>query len=351
MADGQITIECLAETDKFDKEMLKIQKQIDEKDKEKISIQTEIEGYEKQIADWEKLGDKAAEYEIELDRLREKEKMLSEATHQAGGGLVFGDLEQTRSEIADLEGAYQGLISQIGQQEGAYDRASAKIVGLKGKLEESTLEADDLRRKLDMVKLNKQKAGVESFKQSLKETGKEIGNNIKQVGKWAIAIIGVRSAYMMLRQASSTIAQYDQQYAANLEYIRYALAMSIKPILEGIVNLAATLLQYINYIASAWFGITNGIFKSADAFKSAKNSMGGMAKSAKEIKKQLAGFDEMNILQDNSSAGAGGGGATGPSFDLSGIQGEPPAWLKWIGDNKDIILGAIARNCRSNSCC
>ena len=59
-----------------------------------------------------------------------------------------------------------------------------------------------------------------------------------------------------------------------------------------------------------------------------------------EIQKSLQGFDEMNVLQDNSSSssGGGGGGAIAPSVDLSGMQAEIPGWLQWIIDNKDIIL-------------
>lgn len=343
MADGSITIECLAKTDKFDKQMMQIQKKIDDKEKEKVDIEADIKNYEKILYEYDQLGDKAAEYEQQLEDLKRKAEELSQASHEPGGASILGDLEQTKNSITDIEGAYNGVVNQIEQQAPAMEKVESKVGNLKTKLQENTQETENLKNKMEGVKLEKQTKEAEDFKSSLKGVGKELGNQIASVGKLALALFAVRSAYMMIRQASSTIAQYDEQYAANLEYIKYALAMVLKPILEYIVNLVATLLQYVNYLASVWFGLTGGLFKSADAFKSAKNSMGGMAKSAKEINKQLAGFDEMNILQDNSSAGGGGGGggAAGPSFDLSGMQGEVPGWIKWISENGDLVIGLI----------
>lgn len=344
MADGSVTIECLAKTDKFDKQMAKIQKQIDDKEKKKVAIQTEIDNYEETLAEYDRLGDKAAEYERTLEHLKQKEKELAMATHEKDGGTIFGDLKKTRIDIANVESAYNGVVNQIEKQAPAMAKIEGKVENLKANLSQTTDEAKELKGELGQLKIRKEQTGIEEFKNSLKNTGKEIGNNIAQVGRWAMALVGIRSAYMLIRQASSTIAQYDEQYAANLEYIRYALAMAIKPILEYIVNLAAQLLQYVNYIASIWFGLSGGIFKSADAFKSAKNSLGGMVSSAKELNKQLAGFDEMNILQDNASgaSGGGGGGAIAPSIDISGFGGKQPEWLDWIAKNKNKILSVIS---------
>ena len=65
------------------------------------------------------------------------------------------------------------------------------------------------------------------------------------------------------------------------------------------------------------------------------------AKSAKEIKNSLAGFDEMNVMQDSSSSSGGAGGAVKPDFNI-GEMGEEPTWLKWIKDNGEIVIGIIA---------
>lgn len=66
-------------------------------------------------------------------------------------------------------------------------------------------------------------------------------------------------------------------------------------------------------------------------------------KKAKKLKGTLAGFDEMNVLQDNSSdssstvSGGGGAGAGGLDFDL----GEYDAHLDWVSSKTDAIVEKI----------
>lgn len=66
-------------------------------------------------------------------------------------------------------------------------------------------------------------------------------------------------------------------------------------------------------------------------------------KKAKKLKGTLASFDEMNVLQDNSSdssstgSGGGGTGAGGLDFDL----GEYDAHLDWVSSKTDAIVEKI----------
>jgi len=298
MADGSITIECLAETNKFDKQMARIDKEIEKREKQGEKIEIQIVDYEQQIREFEMLENKADEYRNKLNQLK--------------------DARADNKSINEMALKYDEAVRQLDKQFPAIEKIKGKLAELRIKQQENTQEVENLENVYNRVKTNKQKDDAESFKNSMSEAGSSIGGMIGKVGKLALAIFSVRSAYMAIRQASATIAQYDETYAANLEYIRYALSMTIAPILNWIVSAVATVLQYINQIASTWFNLTGGLFKSANAFKSAKSSLGGMAKSAKEINKQLAGFDEMNILQDNTSAsGGGGGGVATPSIDLS----------------------------------
>lgn len=210
--------------------------------------------------------------------------------------------------------------------------------------EEGTREWYELNSEIErtenkLVDLQKQKekanaTPIEDTK-TLGEIDFSLTKIIKKVGKWALAIFSVRSAYLFVRSAVSTISQYDKQLGANIQYIRYALAMAIKPIIEWIVNAVYTLLQYINFIAKKWFDIDIFAGASAKNFNKANSS-------AKKLQRTLAGFDEMNVLSSNKDES----GNVGASYDLSKIKDvEMPGWIKWIAENKDTILkvvGAIA---------
>lgn len=179
---------------------------------------------------------------------------------------------------------------------------------------------------------------------SLKTIGNSVENVIKKVGKWALAIFGISSAYNLVRSAMSTLSQYNDQMATDVEYIRYLLASTLQPVIETLINLAYKLLTYINYIAKAWFNVDLFANASVGAFNKAN-------KSANALKKTLSGasFDKFNALTDSSSADGGGGESVSPSFDLSNIEDmEAPEWLdkiveigEWILDNWEDVVGML----------
>lgn len=163
----------------------------------------------------------------------------------------------------------------------------------------------------------------------------DMGNGIQKVtrriGKMALAVFGIRSAFMFVRNAINTIASDDEQLKADIDYMKSAIAYTLEPVVRGVVGLAKQLMFYIGYIVKAWTGI--------NIFENANKSLKGANQQAKALSKQLAGFDEMNVLSDSSSASGGG---VMPSFDLSQLQGEVPWWIDWIAKNKDTVIAVIS---------
>ena len=260
------------------------------------------------------------------------------------GKVIIGCDLDTRSfdaQINYVESQMQEIEDKLKQADMGFEVGDTQK--LEANYEKLGIKLDNLRKK--QAKLNQEQAqmgklDLSGVQAGINNVNKGIQGTIKKVAKWSLALFGIRTAYNAIRGAMSTLSQYDTQMADNIEYIRYALASALQPVIQTILNLVIKLLQYINYIAKAWTG--KNLFKTADAFKSAQKSASGVAKSAKEINKQLAGFDEMNVLSDSSSAGGGGADISAPNIDLTGMQGEIPEWIKWIADNKDLILSVFA---------
>ena len=211
------------------------------------------------------------------------------------------------------------------------------------------LEAQYSRLSKQLDKLNQKQAdlnktNLSNVQKSIDNIGKSTSNTIKNVARWALGIFAIESAYGFVRQAMSSVSQYNEQIATDVEYIRYALGSMLQPIIEGLIQLAFRLLTYVNYIAQAWFGVNLFANASTKSFEKNNKSLGNSVKSAKELNKQIAGFDEMNVLNDtssNSGGGAGAGAISLPSMDLSQLQGEVPEWVKWIAENKDIVIAGL----------
>ena len=257
------------------------------------------------------------------------------------GYVVIGTNLDTKSfdaQINYIESQLQEIEHKLKQADMGFD------VGDTMKLE---AQYEKLSQKLSTLKQKKEdlnKTDLSNVQKSIDNIGKSTSNTIKNVARWALGILAIESAYGFVRQAMSSVSQYNEQIATDVEYIRYALGSMLQPIIEGLIQLAFRLLTYVNYIAQAWFGVNLFANASSKSFEKNNKALGNSVKSAKELNKQIAGFDEMNVLNDtssNSGGGAGAGAISLPSMDLSQWQGEVPSWVQWIADNKDIVIAGL----------
>ena len=119
---------------------------------------------------------------------------------------------------------------------------------------------------------------------------------------------------------------------------------AVLPYLNAFVKL---MIQAVSVVAN-FFGIaigsklTEGMVKASDGAGGITNNLEKADKKAKKLKNTLAGFDEMNVLQeptDSSGGGAGGLGAGGlsnfdiPEYDFS--------WLDGMDSKVDKIVKSI----------
>lgn len=252
---------------------------------------------------------------------------------------------------------YIGDLESMSQEEG-FNEQNHEVLELQANIEALNNKINQLKKKqqeindseLPTTKRITQDIGksMQNIKTESDGIGGKVEGIISKIARWGLAIFSVRSAYMFIRQAVNTVSQANEKIATDIQYIRFALASALQPIIETIINLVYKLLAYIGYIAKAWFGVNLFANASAKSFQKVNAGVKDTNKSAKQLQKTLAGFDEMNILQDTgaTSTGGGGGGITTPtpSMDLSSLENvEIPSWLKWIGENgktiRDIIIG------------
>lgn len=332
--DGEITIGTKLSTDKFDKQIADLEKKMKKEEDKKIVIDAKLGSQQEEL---DKARQKTDALADAYQRLKEVQDRLATKQATPKEFTTFQDLQNTYGSLEKLGSEFDKALTK-------QNAIEQKVAQTKYRYDEINTRVSEYKQKIENVKIQKQVADVEKLKSGFNSVGSSIQKSIKNVAKLALGIFGLRSAYMALRRASSDLAGYDQQYATNLEYIRYALTQTIAPVLRYILNLAATLLQYIYAILNAWFGIGSKIDVSAKSFNKMKAGASGVSKAVKQIKKDLAGWDEITMLTDQSDTGTsvGAGGVGMPSFDLSAMQGEVPEWLQWIIDHKDEILSVLA---------
>lgn len=265
------------------------------------------------------------------------------------GGIIISaeiDTKDFDSQIQYIESKMLDIEDKLKQADMGFEVGDTqKLEAEYEKLGNQLIDLNKKQQKYNDAVNQTSKIGLADVKTQLNGIGNSIEGVIKKVTRWGLAVFGIRSAFRFIRSSMSELSSRNEQLATDVEYIRFALASTLAPVIEKIVQLARKLLFYIGYIAKAWFGVNIFAGATQKAFEGGNKSLKTANKQAKDLKKTLAGFDEMNVLQDTSdksSAGGGDvGGATAPSFDLSGLEGEVPEWIKWIAENKDLILGVL----------
>lgn len=330
--DGWITIGTKLATDKFDKQIADLEKKIkNEEEKTQLKLKAKLQAEDELKRHKQAIFEVEKEYEKTSKQVEHLQDIMSK---QARG------VSLTPQEFTDLQGSKQIIAEndKIGSQ---LDKMYAKEVKLNNAVDSTSLAYKQIqgnvqgyKSKIESIKLQKQKSQLNEIKKGFDSVGNSVSSSIKHIGRLALGVLSIAGAYRLVSQASSTLSQYDKQYATNLEYIRYLLAQTLAPVLRYLINLASTLLSYLNYIARAWFNVN--LFSKSSA-KNFQNGQKSTAKMKKDL--QTVNFDEMTVLQNQSTGGAGAGV---PDIDPTQIQGEVPEWLKWIADNKDIVLATLA---------
>ena len=286
-----------------------------------ITIETKInkKGFEKQLKDLEneKVNDVEIEPEVDSNKVQQEVKEAKEKIKDSDKKVTyeFEFDEGYEEQISLLEAKIEELIFEynaLANEEG-FDEQSIEARELAAEIEKNINQLNALKKKQEDIGKDK----------NFKSIGNEIEKIIKKIGKWALAVFGIRSAYMFVRQAVSTLSQYNKQMAADIQYLRYAIANTLQGVIEALIRGVYTLLSYINYLAKAWFNVN--LFENASV-----NNFKKVNSEAKKLSKTLAGFDEVNTVSSNASSS----GVGTPGFDLSKLptDDEVPKWLQTVAN-------------------
>ena len=325
----------------------------------------------------------------ELAKLEEKQiKMESTGVKQnsrAWQTLQY-DIDLAKRKIAEYEGEQatmraDGTAFQMGSSTAEYTQLESALASAKNRLAEMKAQAEAARGSTSRLAqignsiravfgkigavgkkaftgfVNGVKNGISKLKQFSKSSGGCMGA-ISKLGK-KLTGLGSMLKRMALRKIMmgiltavkdgfNNLAQYSSQTNADLSALKsgltqlknsFATAFApiltvVTPILTKLIGYLSTALTYIGKLFAALSGAKT-FTKATAVQEDYAASLSGTGKAAKEAQKQLAGFDELNVLSDSSSdSGGGGASATDPSEMFEEVPIESSI-TDFIGSLKD----------------
>ena len=149
---------------------------------------------------------------------------------------VDKQIEQLETKLNDLK-ATLSMANEV------------KTLFSKSQVLDMEVEVQKLTNSLNKLKAKQQEVDDENLKKitsSINEANKGITKTVKSVGRWALGVFAIESAYGFVRNMIDTISNSNEQISTDIEYMRFAIASSLQPIIENLISLAYKLLNYIN---------------------------------------------------------------------------------------------------------
>lgn len=296
--DGYITIGTKLDSSNLEDDYKRLKKELSKYERENEMLLKQKTKLELDTADAES---KVEELGKKIEEIYSEKASVTAHKNQTSllGNPTFRYEERESNLTAQAE-AYKNEQNKILETIKKQDEELAKI---NGRLQNNVNQQQMLRSELTGL-------NSELRQQSALDTiSKKISGIVGKVTKWGLALFGIRGAYSMISRAMSTLSQQDKNMASQIQYIQWTLAQAIAPVVKFIINAVKLILDYINAIWRILFG--HDLFKGPKEFASSMKSASG---SAQKIQKSLAGFDEMNILGDNTATA---GGVSAPTFDFN----------------------------------
>lgn len=242
------------------------------------------------------------------------------------------DLKQKSSEIS---GKFKGIGTTIATAMQSPLQAVGRVLGATvqkiGQIGSKALQAG---KAFAQWSINHIVSGLKSAASWLKNMvtgansmGGKFSSLASEAKSFAVGLLGARSIFTILQNAVNAYMQQNQQLSATLSNVWANLGSLLGPIIERIINLLSTAVSYVTQFFGL-LGITS---------KKVSSAIGGAGSAAaaetKKLKKQLASFDELNVLQDNSSGGGGGGGGGAGGIGADGVaEVKLPDWAKIMAE-------------------
>ena len=277
-------------------------------------------------------GTETAEYAALASRIEQAKQALADLEAEAANAqarlsqvpTASGMIKSAFASIgATVRGAFAGVANAVTHPLQTADRALGSLLAKAGQLP-GALAA------LGKASIGHLVSGLKSAAAAMgrmitggRSMSKQFGGLIGAAKRFSLAMLGARGIYSLLRKAVTEYMSQNTALSGQMSSMFSQLGNILGPIISRIIGLVSTAIAYITALLSL-LGIAG-----KSAVKSIDKAAGGAGGAAKELKRQLASFDDLNILNGNDEGGGGGGGGADASDPTEVTL---PDWLSLMVD-------------------
>lgn len=300
------------------------------------------EALSKYIRDAERVTgiDPAARQRMAIELLTER---LQTAT------LKWQDLFQnpnaTDTQIDTARNSVKNLVDKLDAAKVKLEQIENKRIDIKANVDANSIDADNVKRQFGQIEKTSsrtwrnvsghaQKAS-KSIEKTIRKTGGKVSGFFVKLGKkikdtlskmliWRTLnaiLTGLRDGLQNIARGNEGANKSFSQLATSTLYLKNSLAAALLPALQAIMPIITQIIDAFaraaNMVAAFIAALTGKatFIQAIQLQQDYAGSLDGTADAAEKVHQQLAGFDELNIIQSKSD----GGGAYNPATDYGGM--------------------------------
>ena len=292
------------------------------------------EAYAKRRALWEDNGGKSI-----AQAFREKDKNWIPSIDEA-----IQKMQQIQGETEGAGSKFDAFREKVGTIKEKFGETVTAFGGIKAKVGAVVSKIGGAVKKVFGKAVDAVKTKVKDITSGFSKMGKAVTKILSRMIIWRsinAIIMGTTEGMNNMVQASSKANAAMSQLQSGFTYVKNSIAamllpalQSILPVINKIIQAVAGLFNMLGALFAKFRGdstFTKAVYVQQDYAKSLNKSN----KAAKDLKGTLAGFDQINLIQQQKDSGGTGGADTSGMFKETSVESMLPTDIK-AGDWKGV---------------
>ena len=282
---------------------------------------------------------------------------------------LFQNPNATDTQIDTARNSVKNLVDKLDAAKVKLEQIENKRIDIKANVDDNSIDANNVKRQFGQIEKTSsrtwrnvsghaQKAS-KSIEKAVRKTGGKVSGLFVKLGKkikdtfskmiiWRALnaiLTGLRDGLQNIARGNEGANKSFSQLATSTLYLKNSLAAALLPALQAIMPIITRIIDAFARAANmvgAFIAALTGKATFVQAIQLQQDyagSLNGTAEAAEKVHQQLAGFDELNIIQSKSD----GGGAYNPATDYGGMfeEVEIPDNLLTVAEKVRELFGRI----------
>lgn len=252
-------------------------------------------------------------------------------------------LKQSQTNLTKINGEIRNEITEARNSCAEVQIMNTELDLMNDKLQDSKELASGLK---DEIEDSMNDNSTNTFGEKLSELGDKVDRFKSRISRLIVGVAvfnTMRSALNSLKNNFVSLLKTDDNFSASLNQIRANLMTAFAPIYNACLPAINALMNSLSKITGTIAVFVANLFGTSlqDATGDAKklsSALNQTSKSAKKASGNLASWDTLEVIQDNSGDGASGSGSN-DMIDYSGEITYSQKLLDFMNKIKDVVVG------------